>query len=54
MFYVKGSATPATILDGAIVGALAGLVGGVIYLIIGLPLNYIINGVAAMDPPVQP
>ena len=53
MFYVKGSTTPATILDGAIVGALAGLVGGVIYLVIGLPLNYLINGVAAMDAQVR-
>ena len=49
MFYVKNSPTPATIADGAIIGALAGLVGGLIYLIIGLPISYLINGVATMD-----
>ncbi len=38
MLYVKGSPTPATIADGAIVGALAGVIGGLIYLIIGLPI----------------
>lgn len=49
MFYVKGSPTPATVVDGAIVGALAGVIGGLIYLVIGLPLSYLINGVEAMD-----
>lgn len=49
MFYVKGSPTPATIADGAILGALAGVVGGLIYLVIGLPLTYLIHGVAQMD-----
>lgn len=49
MFYVKNSPIPATIADGAIIGALAGVVGGLIYLVIGLPLSYLINGVAAMD-----
>lgn len=49
MFYVKGSPTPATVVDGAIIGALAGVIGGLIYLVIGLPLSYLINGVEVMD-----
>lgn len=49
MLYVKGSATPASILDGAFLGALAGVIGGLIYLIIGLPLSYFISGVEALD-----
>ncbi|MGI8919457.1 MAG: hypothetical protein ACR2H6_12740 [Pyrinomonadaceae bacterium] len=53
MFYVKGSATPATIADGAMVGAIAGVVGGLIYLVIGLPLSFLINGVTAMDAQVR-
>jgi uncharacterized protein YacL len=46
---VKGSPTPATVVDGAIIGALAGVIGGLIYLVIGLPLSYLINGVEVMD-----
>lgn len=53
MLYVKGSPTPATIVDGAIVGALAGVIGGLIYLIIGLPISYFVNGVEAMDMQVR-
>ena len=53
MLYVKGSPTPATIADGAIVGALAGVLGGLIYLIIGLPISYFINGVEALDMQVR-
>ena len=49
MFYVKGSPTPATVMDGAIIGALAGVIGGLIYLVVGLPLTYLIKGVGAMD-----
>ena len=49
MFYVKESATPATVADGAVVGAIAGVVGGLIYLVIGLPLSFLIVGVTAMD-----
>ena len=37
--YVRGSSTPVSTGDGAIIGALSGLVGGVIYLIIGLPMT---------------
>ena len=53
MFYVKSSPTPATMADGAIVGALAGVVGGLIYLVVGLPLSFLINGVTAMDAQVR-
>lgn len=53
MFYVKNSPTPATMADGAILGALAGVIGGLIYLVIGLPLSVLINGLAAMDAQVR-
>lgn len=53
MFYVKESATPATVADGAMVGAIAGAIGGLIYLVIGLPLQILINGVAAVDAQVR-
>ena len=46
--YVKGSPIPVKIGDGAIVGALAGVFGGIIYLILGLPLA-IFFGMAAME-----
>src|SRR5215203_2445099 len=38
--YVKNSPTPATAGDGAILGALAGLVGAVISVILGIPVAY--------------
>ena len=53
MFYVKESATPATVADGAMVGAIAGVVGGLIYMVVGLPLTYLIVGVTAMDAQVR-
>ena len=49
MFYVKSSTTPATIGDGAILGAIAGAVGAVIYILIGMPIFYVMGGVAAID-----
>ena len=36
--YVKNSAVPATAGDGAILGAIAGAVGAVVFLIVGIPL----------------
>jgi hypothetical protein len=45
--YIKSSPTPVTMGDGAMVGGLAGVVGGIIYLIIGLPIA-IFLGMAAM------
>ncbi len=38
--YVKNSPTPANAGDGAILGALAGLVGAVISVILGIPVAY--------------
>ena len=38
--YIKNSPTPATAADGAVLGAIAGVVGAAIELIIGIPINY--------------
>jgi len=46
--YIKESSTPVSVGDGAIVGGLAGVVGGIIYLIIGLPIA-LLFGMAAMQ-----
>jgi hypothetical protein len=46
--YIKSSPVPVRPGDGAMVGALAGVVGGIIYLIIGLPIAYF-YGAAAME-----
>jgi hypothetical protein len=46
--YIKSSPTPVSVGDGAIVGGLAGVVGGIIYLILGLPIA-ILFGMAAMQ-----
>jgi hypothetical protein len=48
LLYIKGSQTRVPTGDGAIVGGLAGVVGGVIYLIIGLPIA-IFFGAAAIQ-----
>jgi hypothetical protein len=37
--YIKNSPTQVSVGEGAIVGAIAGVVGGAIYVIIGLPVN---------------
>ena len=42
--YIKGSPTQVSTGEGAMVGGLAGVVGGIIYLIIGVPLAYLIAG----------
>lgn len=42
--YVKDSPVPATTGDGAVLGAMAGVVGAVIVLIIGIPLSLLIGG----------
>lgn len=46
--FIKQSPTKVGPGDGAMLGALAGVVGAVIYLIIGVPIAYFISG-AAME-----
>ena len=46
--YIKSSPTPVGMGDGAMVGGLAGVVGGIIYLIVGLPIAMVF-GAAAME-----
>lgn len=46
--YIKESPVPVRPGDGAMVGALAGVFGAVIYFIIGVPVAYFISG-AAME-----
>ena len=41
MLYIKSSPVPVQTGDGAIVGALAGIVGAAIYLLIGLPIAFL-------------
>jgi hypothetical protein len=57
--YVKNSPTPASAGDGAILGAMAGLIGAVITLVIGIPLSLLLGSpmrglllswLASMDP----
>jgi len=43
--YIKNSPVPASAGDGAILGALAGLVGAVIVVIIGIPISIIAGGI---------
>lgn len=42
--YVKDSPTPVRPGDGAIIGGLAGVIGGLLYLIIGVPIAYFVSG----------
>ncbi|HEX5887714.1 MAG TPA: hypothetical protein VFY61_03380 [Pyrinomonadaceae bacterium] len=46
--YIKNSPTPVPTGDGAIVGALAGVIGGLIYLVLGLPIA-LLFGAAEME-----
>ena len=46
--YVKSSPTPVKMGVGAMVGGLAGVVGGIIYFVLSLPIN-IFFGMAAMQ-----
>jgi len=41
--YIKNSPTPATAGDGALVGVFAGLVGGAIAIVIGIPVSLLIG-----------
>jgi len=42
--YIKSSTSPVNAGGGAVVGVLAGLVGAVIYLVIGIPLGFLAGG----------
>lgn len=46
--YIKSSPVPVGTGDGAMVGGLAGVIGGIIYIIIGLPIA-LLFGMAAMQ-----
>lgn len=46
--YMKSSPTPISTGDGAVLGALAGVIGAVLYLVVGIPLAYFI-GSAQME-----
>jgi len=46
--YVKNSPTPANAGDGAIIGAMAGGIGAVIFLVVGIPLS-ILSGAAMRE-----
>lgn len=43
--FIKNSPTPAGPGDGAVVGLLAGVVGALIYIVIGIPLGILTSGV---------
>jgi len=42
--YIKDSPAPVRPGDGVLIGALAGLIGGLLYLIIGVPIAYFASG----------
>jgi len=48
LIYIKGSPTPVQMGEGAMVGGLAGVVGGVIYVLIYLPIA-LLWGMATME-----
>ena len=43
MLYIKSSPVPIKTGDGAVLGALAGVIGALLYLIIGVPVAYFIS-----------
>jgi hypothetical protein len=43
--YVKGSASPVKAGDGAMLGALAGLIGAGIAIVVGIPLSIVAGGI---------
>ncbi|HEY0366397.1 MAG TPA: hypothetical protein VGC73_07990 [Pyrinomonadaceae bacterium] len=42
--YIKSSPVPVKVGEGAIIGVLTGIIGAVLYFIIGVPLAYFISG----------
>jgi hypothetical protein len=49
MLYIKSSQVPVGAGEGAILGGLAGVFGAIIYLIIGLPIAFLIMGAGALE-----
>ncbi len=49
MIYIKDSPIPVRPGEGALVGALAGVVGGIIYLVIGIPIAYFMVGAQNLE-----
>ncbi len=47
--YIRGSALPVSTGDGAIVGALSGLFGGILYLVLGIPLALLLGSGAQFE-----
>jgi hypothetical protein len=47
--YIKSSSVPVKPGEGAMVGALAGVVGGIIYFVLGVPIAYFMAGGAAIE-----
>jgi hypothetical protein len=41
--YIRSSQTPVQVGEGAMLGALAGVVGGLIYIVLGIPLNILLS-----------
>jgi len=42
--YIKASPTPVKAGDGAVLGVLSGVVGGAIYIVIGIPIGWLLRG----------
>jgi len=42
--YIKSSPVPVKVGEGAVIGLLSGIIGAVLYFIIGLPIAYFISG----------
>ena len=53
LWYIRTSSVPATVSDGAVVGLITGAVAGLINLVIGLPIQYFLTGVDAMDAQIR-
>lgn len=51
--YIRASSVPATVSDGAVIGLIAGAVAGLINLVIGLPVQYFLAGVDALDAQIR-
>ncbi len=47
--YIKGSPTPVSVGEGAMVGGMAGIIGGIIYFVLGVPIAYLISGGGALE-----